>query len=177
MEGTRNRTYHPPGSALPVCVTSDQADALYRLLSPALRRHCLRLSGNQADAEDLVQEAFAALLRRGGPVAPDEAARMLATCARNAHVSRWRRERRSVPLADPDATGRGDVAATVAHRLELAALASAVRRLPERQRRALALAGCGSSSREIGSEFGLDANAVNQLLHRARAGVRAMTAA
>ena len=155
----------------------DQADGLYRLLSPALRRHCRRLAGNSTDAEDLVQEAFAALIRRGGPIAPAEAARMLATCARNAHVSRWRRERRNVLLAEPDATGPTDVAATVANRIELAAVASAIRRLPERQRRALALAGGGSSSREIGSEFGLDANAVNQLLHRARAGVRAMTAA
>lgn len=158
-------------------MTPDQADGLYRLLSPALRRHCRRLAGNSTDAEDLVQEAFAALIRRGGPVAPAEAARMLATCARNAHVSRWRRERRNVLLAEPDATGPTDVAATVANRIELAAVASAIRRLPERQRRALALAGGGSSSREIGSEFGLDANAVNQLLHRARAGVRAMTAA
>ena len=158
-------------------MTPLQADRLYRLLSPALRRHCLRLAGNTTDAEDLVQEAFAALIRRGGPIAPDDAARMLATCARNAHVSRWRRERRSVLLADPDATGRTDVATTVADRLELAAVASAVARLPERQRRALALAGGGSTSREIGNEFGLGANAVNQLLHRARAGVRAMTAA
>jgi RNA polymerase sigma-70 factor (ECF subfamily) len=158
-------------------VTPDQADGLYRLLAPALRRHCLRLAGNRPDAEDLVQEAFAALIRRGGPVVPDDAARMLATCARNAHVSRWRRDRRTVSCAEPDATGRADVATTVADRLELAAVASAVRRLPERQRRALALAGGGRSSREIGSEFGLDANAVNQLLHRARAGVRAMTAA
>jgi RNA polymerase sigma-70 factor, ECF subfamily len=158
-------------------VTPAQADLLYRLLSPALGRHCLRLAGNRPDAEDLVQDAFAALIRRGGPVAPDDAARMLATCARNAHVSRWRSERRSVPCAEPDAAGRTDVAATVADRLELAAVASAVRRLPERQRRALALAGGGRSSREIGTEFGLDANAVNQLLHRARAGVRAMTAA
>ena len=158
-------------------MTPDQADGLYRLLSPALRRHCRRLAGNSTDAEDLVQEAFAALIRRGGPIAPAEAARMLATCARNAHVNRWRRERRNVLLAEPDATGPTDVAATVANRIELAAVASAIRRLPERQRRALALAGGGSSSREIGSEFGLDANAVNQLLHRARAGVRAMTAA
>ncbi len=158
-------------------MTPDQADGLYRLLAPSLRRHCLRLAGNSTDAEDLVQEAFAALIRRGGPVAPDDAARMLATCARNAHVSRWRRERRNVLLAEPAATGRTDVAATVADRLELAAVASAIARLPERQRRALALAGGGSSSREIGSEFGLGANAVNQLLHRARAGVRAMTAA
>ena len=150
---------------------------LYRLLSPALRRHCLRLAGNQPDAEDLAQEAFAALIRRGGPIAPDEAARMLATCARNTHITRWRRERRSVLCAEPDAPGRTDVAATVADRLELAAVTSAMRRLPERQRQALALAGGGRSSREIGSEIGLGANAVNQLLYRARAGVRAMTAA
>ncbi len=158
-------------------MTPDQADSLFRTLSPGLRRHCLRLAGNQPDAEDLVQDAFAALIRRGGPVAPDDAARMLATCARNAHISRWRSERRSIPYAEPEAAGRTDVAATVADRLELAAVASAVRRLPERQRRALALAGGGRSSREIGNEIGLGANAVNQLLHRARAGVRAMTAA
>jgi RNA polymerase sigma-70 factor (ECF subfamily) len=153
------------------------ADRLYRLLSPALRRHCLRLAGNPTDAEDLVQDAFAALIRRGGPVAPEDAARMLATCARNAHVTRWRRERRRVPWADPDAPGRTDVAATVADRIELQAVTSAVQRLPERQRRALALAGGGCSSAEIGSEFGLEPNAVNQLLYRARAGVRAMTVA
>lgn len=158
-------------------MTPTQADRLYRQLAPALRRHCLRLTGNPADADDLLQEAFAALIRRGGPVAPDDAARMLAVCARNAHITRWRREHRSVPVADPDATGRTDVATTVAERLELAAVTRAVRRLPERQRRALALAGGGCSSREIGSELDLDPNAVNQLLYRARAGVRAMTAA
>jgi len=63
-------------------VTPTDAERLYRLLSPALRRHCLRLAGNPTDAEDLVQEAFAALIRRGGPVVADDAARMLATCAR-----------------------------------------------------------------------------------------------
>jgi RNA polymerase sigma-70 factor (ECF subfamily) len=158
-------------------VTPTDAERLYRLLSPALRRHCLRLAGNPTDAEDLVQEAFAALIRRGGPVVEDDAARMLATCARNAHVTRWRRERQRIVLTDSDAPCRSDVLTTVAGRLELAAVASAVRRLPERQRRALALAGGGCSSREIGTEFGIEPNAVNQLLHRARAGVRAMTAA
>jgi RNA polymerase sigma-70 factor (ECF subfamily) len=158
-------------------VTPTDAERLYRLLSPGLRRHCLRLAGNPTDAEDLVQEAFAALIRRGGPVVEDDAARMLATCARNAHVTRWRRERQRIVLSDTDGPGRADVVATVVDRLELAAVASAVRRLPERQRRALALAGGGCSSSEIGSEFGIEPNAVNQLLYRARAGVRAMTAA
>ena len=158
-------------------MTPTDAERLYLLLSPALRRHCLRLAGNPTDAEDLVQEAFAALIRRGGPVIADDAARMLATCARNAHVTRWRRERRREVWGEPDAQCRSDVAATVADRLELAAVTSAVRRLPERQRRALALAGGGCSSREIGTEFGIEPNAVNQLLYRARAGVRAMTAA
>lgn len=158
-------------------MTPTDADRLYRLLSPALRRHCLRLAGNVTDADDLVQEAFAALIRRGGPVVADDAARMLATCARNAHVTRWRRERRRELWTESEAPSRSDVAATVAARLELAAVTSAVRRLPERQRRALALAGGGCSSREIGTEFGIEPNAVNQLLHRARAGVRAITAA
>ena len=158
-------------------MTPTDAERLYRLLSPALRRQCLRLAGNPTDAEDLVQEAFAALIRRGGPVVSDDAARMLATCARNAHVTRWRRERRREVWAEPDPPGRMDVLTTVADRLELAAVTSAVRRLPERQRRALALAGGGCTSREIGTEFGIQPNAVNQLLHRARAGVRAMTAA
>jgi RNA polymerase sigma factor (sigma-70 family) len=158
-------------------VNPSDAERLYHLLAPALRRQCLRLAGNPTDAEDLVQEAFAALIRRGGPVAADDAARMLATCARNAHVTRWRRERRRIVGIELDGPCRTDVLATVADRLELASVASAVARLPERQRRALALAGGGCSSREIGTEFGIEPNAVNQLLHRARAGVRAMTAA
>ena len=158
-------------------MTPTDAERLYHLLSPALRRHCLRLAGNPNDAEDLVQEAFAALIRRGGPVIADDAARMLATCARNAHVTRWRRERRREVWSDLESPCRSDVAATVADRLELAAMTLAVRRLPERQRRALALAGGGCSSREIGTEFGIEPNAVNQLLHRALNGVRAMTTA
>ena len=82
-------------------MTPTDAERLYLLLSPALRRHCLRLAGNPNDAEDLVQEAFAALIRRGGPVIADDAARMLATCARNAHVTRWRRERRREVWGEP----------------------------------------------------------------------------
>ena len=72
--GARRRTYHARGGRSPCGATPDQADGLTGPLSPALRRHCLRLAGNSTDAEDLVQEAFAALIRRGGPIAPDDAA-------------------------------------------------------------------------------------------------------
>ena len=106
------------------------------------RDNCLRAVlvsvGDQDTAQDLVAEAFARAWASWRTVGrhPAPAAWVVRT-ALNAHVSRWRRRRREVPLADPgaiaDRPAPGE-AAPVDPRIMAALL-----RLPERQRQVVAL--------------------------------------
>ena len=91
-------------------------------------------------AQDLVAEAFARAWASWRTVSrhPAPAAWVVRT-ALNANVSRWRRRRREVPMADPGAArgpgcGRGDIGGPVDPRIMAALL-----RLPERQRQVVAL--------------------------------------
>ena len=94
--------------------------------------------GDKEMAQDLVAEAFARAWASWRTVGrhPAPAAWVVRT-ALNAHVSRWRRRRREIPLADPgiiaDRPAAGP-AAQVDPRIM-----AALRRLPERQRQVVAL--------------------------------------
>jgi RNA polymerase sigma-70 factor (ECF subfamily) len=94
--------------------------------------------GDRDTAQDLVAEAFARAWARwrtvGGHPAP---AAWVVRTALNAHVSRWRRHRREVPLADPGvlADRPGETFDGPVDPQIMAALL----RLPERQRQVVAL--------------------------------------
>ncbi len=106
------------------------------------RDNCLRAVlvsvGDRDAAQDLVAEAFARAWASWRSVGrhPAPAAWVVRT-ALNAHVSRWRRRRREIPLADPgtiadQATGPGP--GPVDPRIM-----AALQRLPARQRQVVAL--------------------------------------
>src|SRR2546427_11348953 len=92
----------------------------YRRTSRSLWSYVYRVTGNAADADDIVQDAFCLLLR-GGPDADEEQRRRyLFRIASNLVVDSWRREKRHhddarqhvPPLLASDAPGHEEVART-----------------------------------------------------------------
>ena len=175
-EGARRRTYHA-GVGAPL--VRDSRSGRQSLPAPLarLRRHCLRLAGNSTDAEDLVQEAFAALIRRGGPCAR----------RRRAHARHLRPQR-------PRHAAGGGAPQRAARPTPTPPAAATSRRpsptgwnsLPSPRPSPGCPSGSGARSRSPAADRPRARSAassdsartpVNQLLHRARAGVRAMTAA
>ncbi|GAB3200416.1 SigE family RNA polymerase sigma factor [Nocardioides hungaricus] len=108
---------------------------------PGLLRLAHLLTGNRADAEDVVQDALSRALPRWSRIAavedPDAYVRRMVV---NAHTSWWRRfRRREQPVADPVVAGEvagpgGGIAADERERIW-----RACRALPEAQRTAVVL--------------------------------------
>jgi len=96
--------------------------------------------GDRDTAQDLVAEAFARAWASWRTVSrhPAPAAWVVRT-ALNAHISRWRRRRREVPLADPGAIADRPTAGETPGSPVDPQIMAAVRRLPERQRQVVAL--------------------------------------
>ena len=83
--------------------TESLAD-LYRRHAPALHRRCASIVGNPEEARDLVQEAFARYLARGGERDDAAAFAVLYRIATNAAIDRLRRRRTaSEDELDPEA--------------------------------------------------------------------------
>lgn len=147
-------------------------------LMPRAHAMAWRLTASQADAEDVVQEAFLRLWRDGARLAPRaEVATWFLTVVRNLCFDRLRRHRETVGadmlehLADAAPTPEERcVAAGDAERLR-----SALARLPDRQRAALMMwAWEDCSADEIARVLEIETNAAHQLLHRARQRLRAI---
>ncbi len=156
-----------------------QIASIYGEHAVALRKRCLRLTHDAAAADDLMQETFARVLARAGELPDDLNARgyLLAT-ARNIWLNQLRKQG-EVPITEVDEARTADdrIENDPLRALLLAEQRDDVRRgaarLPERQRRALTLRELGDRSyAEIGSELGLHANAVAQVVWRARTQLR-----
>ncbi|MEO1199815.1 MAG: sigma-70 family RNA polymerase sigma factor [Pseudomonadota bacterium] len=139
----------------------------------------VRFTGNQADAEDIAQEAFLRVWRSADRWQPGKAkvSTWLHRIVMNLCIDRSRRAKRrrhddlaeADQIADPtpgaDRDHMGRVAVEMA-RQEIAAL-------PERQRAALLLSVVtGHSNPEIGEILGMSVGAVEQALVRARRKLR-----
>jgi len=113
----------------------DEFADFYRASRDVCLRAVTAVTGDRELAEEQVAEAFARAWTSWGKVRRHDAPRTwVVRTALNVGVSRWRRRRREVPLADhdaatPAATGDGVDPALIA----------ALRRLPVRQREVLAL--------------------------------------
>ena len=151
-------------------LTETEFQDLYRLLARPLWAYLFRLTGNTADADDLLQESFCRLLAT--PLATRDDTRMRAylfRVATNAATDHWRRggrsRRREEPLTDESAgaaPGREDVA--LKHDM-----ARTFGDLKPQERMLLWLAHVeGSEHREIAAVLGLKAASVPVLLFRAR---------
>lgn len=149
----------------------------------ALWRTAFRLLGNQSDAADCVQEAFALAVKisRRQPVRNWPALlRRLGTTQAVEMLRRRVRQRKhfeSAELADvkDPAPGPADFA-QAAESAE--ALRKALARLPRQQAVVFTLRFIeGMGNDEIAESLGLTANAVGVLIHRARSGLRQLMAA
>lgn len=146
-------------------------DGFYRDTSRRLLRYAYGLTGDAAEAQDLVQEAYArAWQRRRRPAGYDDPEAWLRLVVNRLSTDRWRRigVRRAraaaeppVPPVDPPAD-------------DVVLLVRAMRELPARHRQALALHYLlDRSIAEIATETGSTPNTVKSWLSRGRAALAA----
>ena len=158
-----------------------QADAfgeLYEHYHPQLVRHCARRLGNRATAEDVAQEAFIRAWRsidrfeRGRSFYP-----WLHVIASNACTDVLRRQRPTTPLSEMEDSAELDdrqgVEELLATSVDVAHATGAMRLVSDRHRRVLHLREeLEWSVQDIAAHEGIEANAVDTLLWRARASLR-----
>lgn len=149
------------------------ARALTERLLPQSLRQAWRMLGDEAEAEDVAQEAMLKLWRQAGSWRGGEAkvSTWLYRVTHNLCIDRLRRRRPSAPLEDvaepPDPAP--SVLARLAQTEQARSLASAIVGLPDRQRRALVLRhfeGLGNPA--IAERLDCSVEAVESLLARAR---------
>nr|MDT0662756.1 SigE family RNA polymerase sigma factor [Micromonospora sp. DSM 115978] len=151
----------------------DSFDEFYRATSPRLLGYAIALTGNRAEAEDIVQEAYARAWRQWrtlvGHPSPEAWVRLVTS---RLTTDRWRRLHglrntlaRRGPVADvTDAPGEDTVL-----------LVGALRQLPTHHRRALALHYLYDLSvDQIATELTVPAGTVKSWLSRGRASLAAI---
>lgn len=150
-------------------------DALYRAEFGRVTRIARRIVGDQAEAEDVAQEVFAALARHPHALDPNVPAWLHATAVRralNAARSRHRRGAREERAAGPDPAWRDDDAdpLEIIVRAEcVSAIRAIMRRLKARDAALLAMRYGGDLSyREIAEALAVAPEHVGPLLGRAR---------
>lgn len=150
-------------------------EELYRLYRRPLLSFLRRLTGDDARAEDLLQETFLSALRRIRSSEQDLALKpWLFEIARNAAIDSWRRTNRAdeVPLEGVFGSGRepsGEPDVEVSAREQLKLLRGAFDELPPQQARALVMRELeGRSYEEIAGELALSRSAVESTIFRAR---------
>lgn len=147
--------------------------ALFRDATPAVLGFLRRLSRDEAEAEELLQETWARGLARLGAFRHDSS---LATWLRGIALNCWRESRRGrdrlVPLAEGAGEGPDPGAASFAE-VETAALARAVASLPDGYRAVLVLHDVeGYTHDEIAARLDLSPGTSKSQLSRARALLR-----
>jgi RNA polymerase sigma-70 factor (ECF subfamily) len=140
----------------------------------ALFRFAYRLTGSAADAEDIVQECFAALLR--ADCSFDEARTPLRTylfgVVRNQALKRFRRREDAMAEPEPEPDTWSPESQVLRDELETL-VARAVLALPEAQREVLVLAHYEQIPlAEIADVVGIEVGAVKSRLQRARSALR-----
>jgi RNA polymerase sigma-70 factor (ECF subfamily) len=151
----------------------DDFDAFYAATAPALVRQVHALTGDLAEAQDCVQEAYARAWQRWSTISKyDVPAAWVRQVACRLAVSRFRRARVAhgllkqqrpayVPEVDPSRV----------------ALVAALRRIPEAQRLAIVLHHiAGLSVEEIASEVNAPTGTVKARLSRGRAALAVLLA-
>ena len=179
----RTSDYSPRMAVSPKSGLTDEADwiaraqradtgafeRLYRMHVDKVYGLCLRMTGNVAEAEDCVQEAFIQAWNKIDRFRGESAfATWLHRIAVNSVLGRMRkskRERDRIELAGEIA----DAPTTTADTGELRDLANAVNRLPEGARHVFVLyAVYGYSHEEAGNMLGIAPGTSKAQLHRAR---------
>jgi len=167
-------------------VAADQEwiDEVFRVHAARLYLVALRVTGNAADAEDLVQETFAKAFVASARFQPGTNLNAwLRRIMINTFITGYRRRRAEPLLVAGDAIGwqlagspsrDGSAEDQVLGRQLDAELVAAMRALPDRHRVVAYLAGVeGCSYREIAGLTGIPLGTVKSSLHRARHRLRA----
>lgn len=154
--------------------TSTSFDAFYRATRQRLFECIYALTGNAAEAQDVVHEAFAQAWQRWTVVADYGAPEAwVRTVARRIAVSRWRRARNRLAAhrrAGPPPAVPGPSA-------ETAALVAALARLTVEQRTAIVLHHlCDLPVAEVARETGVPVGTVKARLARGRRALAALLA-
>ena len=151
-------------------LTEPEFQDLYRLHARPLWAYLYRLTGNPADADDLLQEAFCRMLATRLATRDDDQLRAyLFRVATNAATDLWRRggrgKRREEPLSE-EAAGPARDGEDAALKRDMA---RTFRDLKPQERMLLWLAHVeGTGHRDIAAALGLKAGSVPVLLFRAR---------
>jgi RNA polymerase sigma factor (sigma-70 family) len=139
-----------------------------------LRRHCVRLTGSRADADDALQDALLRAWRARRTQSSGSPRAWLYRIATNACFDLIARRRETVPLEDaPSVCVAGADATVVARETVELTLLAALQHLPHRQRAALIMRDVlGWSAEETASALATTVPACNSALQRARVALR-----
>lgn len=142
-------------------------DAFYGASFPRLVGQLYAMCGDLAEAQDCVQEAFVrAWDHRRQLEAAHSPEAWIRTVAWRLAVSRWRRARRALTLADRSRPSPRVAEPGVDH----AALVTALRQIPDEQRRAIVLHHlCDLPVADVAVETGVPVGTVKARLSRGRA--------
>lgn len=149
-----------------------ELETAVRELAPQLLRYSLGRTGDAALAEEVAQDALAALVQRWRRHGPPEcpAAFVFAVARRRAFRLTWQRrllEPLSVLLEGASPSPGPEELATT--RTDLARTLAALRRLPGPDREALLLVGAGDLGPTEGARvLGISVSALKMRVHRAR---------
>lgn len=145
---------------------AEDFDAFYEATRTRLLHQMYAMTGNLADAQDCVQEAYARAWQRWGQVrdhASPEA--WLRTVAWRIAASRWRKVKNGVAAM----ARHGPPSNTPEPSIDNVALVTALKQIPEAQRRAIVLHHLvGLSVDEVAQEMGVANGTIKARLSRGR---------
>lgn len=141
---------------------------LYERYSAPLYRFAVVLTGNRAEAEDVVADAFVRLWASPGAIREATVKAYLFTIVRNLCLKRWRAQGRFVALSDslPDTAVAVDQRTVAA--ADLARVKQLMAGLPAADRAAVMLRASQCSYEEIGDALGVTPGAARVRVHRTR---------
>jgi len=149
-------------------------DAFYQGSSRRVMHQMYAMTGNLADAQELVQEAYARAWQRWSTVSTyDEPEAWVRTVAWRLAASRWRKAKNGVAAM----LRHGPPEDTPEPSIDNVALVTALRKIPEAQRRAIVLHHLsGLSVTEVAHETGAPEGTVKARLARGRAALAELLA-
>jgi RNA polymerase sigma-70 factor (ECF subfamily) len=179
---TESSTTPTPEPGAPAAAGLGPLERLWREHAPAVYRAAHRITGNPADAEDVLQTVYLRLARRSGPELGPDAGGYLHRSAVNAALDVVRSRQRAgwAPLEDLEAAGKLTGSGSAASEFEpereqrlkrlRRALRTALSRLSPRSAEIFALRHFeGLTYQQIAEATGNSSGLVAVLLHRTRA--------